>query len=73
MILGSLMKNPSAFGGPDCTPGYYNNEGVRAGLNAARGAAFGGGTLEFIEVLQDWRKGDDFAGLEVTPRADSHA
>jgi len=66
MILESLMKNPSAFGGPECTPGYYNNEGVRGGPSLARSAGYGGGTLEFIEILQNWRKADEFAGLEVT-------
>jgi cyclohexanone monooxygenase len=65
VILGNLTKNAS-FGGPDCTPGYYNNEGVRPPPSAIRSAGFGGGTLEFIEVLRNWRRGNDLAGLEVT-------
>ncbi|QRO01962.1 NAD(P)/FAD-dependent oxidoreductase [Archangium violaceum] len=65
VILSNLTKNAS-FGGPDCTPGYYNNEGVRPPPSAIRSAGFGGGTLEFIEVLRNWRKGNDLAGLEVT-------
>ncbi|QRK11903.1 NAD(P)/FAD-dependent oxidoreductase [Archangium violaceum] len=65
VILGNLSKN-ATFGGVECTPGYFNNEGVRGGPNDIRYASFGGGTLEFIELLRNWRKGDDLAGLEVT-------
>ncbi|ATB37922.1 monooxygenase [Cystobacter fuscus] len=65
VILGSLRQQGVSFGGPECTPGYYNNEGVQAGPNAIRNAGFGGGTLAFIDILRDWRKGDDLAGLEV--------
>ncbi|MDC0743868.1 flavin-containing monooxygenase [Polyangium mundeleinium] len=65
VIMGSLMTNPIAFGGPECTPGYYNNEGILA-LSLARFAAYNGGTLEFFEILNNWRKADDLAGLEVT-------
>jgi len=66
VILGSLRQQGVSFGGPECTPGYYNNEGVQAGPNAIRNAGFGGGTLAFIDILRDWRKGDDLSGLEVT-------
>jgi cation diffusion facilitator CzcD-associated flavoprotein CzcO len=66
VILGSLMKSGIRFGGPECTPGYYNNEGVLSGPNLARFAAYAGGTLEFFEILRSWRKKDDLAGLEVT-------
>ncbi|MBM7116440.1 flavin-containing monooxygenase [Archangium primigenium] len=66
VILAQLMKTPMAFGGPDCTPGYYNNEGVAPGPNAMRYAGFAGGTLEFVEMLDLWRKQGDLAGLELT-------
>lgn len=68
MILSNLTKG-AVFGGPECTPGYYNNEGVSAGPSAIRSAGFGGGTLGFIEILQNWRKNDDLAGLEVTGKS----
>jgi cyclohexanone monooxygenase len=67
-ILGSLMKGGLAFGGPECTPGYYNNEGVQGDMRLARGAPYAEGPLEFFEIIRDWRKADDFAGLEVTHR-----
>ncbi len=65
VILGNLA-NGVPFGGPECTPGYYNNEGVMAAPSAIRSAPFAGGTLEFFEILRNWREGDDLAGLEVT-------
>ncbi|QRN93510.1 NAD(P)/FAD-dependent oxidoreductase [Archangium violaceum] len=65
VILGHFSKM-AAVGGVECTPGYFNNEGVLPPPSAMRNAPFGGGTLEFIEVLRNWRKGDDLAGLEVT-------
>ncbi|OJH40520.1 monooxygenase [Cystobacter ferrugineus] len=66
VILGSLQKGGVSFGGSECTPGYYNNEGAKADPNDVRNAPYGGGTLGFIDILRDWRKGDDLAGLEVT-------
>ncbi|MDI1446048.1 NAD(P)/FAD-dependent oxidoreductase [Polyangium sp. 6x1] len=65
VILGSLMNSTIRFGGPECTPGYYNNEGVLS-FSMARFAAYAGGTLDFFEILNNWRKADDLAGLEVT-------
>ncbi|MDI1477686.1 NAD(P)/FAD-dependent oxidoreductase [Polyangium sp. y55x31] len=64
-IVGSLMKSSIHFGGPECTPGYYNNEG-HLSPNLVRFAAYAGGPLEFFEILHNWRKADDLAGLEVT-------
>ncbi|WP_395851660.1 flavin-containing monooxygenase [Cystobacter fuscus] len=65
VILGSLMKQAS-FGGVECTPGYFNNEGARPPPSAMRSAPFSGGTIEFIELLRNWREGDELAGLELT-------
>ena len=36
----------------ECTPGYLNNEGSGGGL---RGVVYGGGSLEYMEILQKWR------------------
>ncbi|ATB28474.1 flavin-containing monooxygenase [Melittangium boletus] len=65
VILGRL-KTSASFGGPECTPGYYNNEGVKAGAHMVKSASFGGDTLAFIDVLRAWRQGDELAGLELT-------
>ncbi|QRN93536.1 NAD(P)/FAD-dependent oxidoreductase [Archangium violaceum] len=63
------LQKGATFGGVDCTPGYLNNEGVRPPPSAIRFAPFGGDTLEFIDVLRSWRKGDELAGLELTTGA----
>ncbi|RKG93316.1 NAD(P)/FAD-dependent oxidoreductase [Corallococcus terminator] len=65
VILGRL-KTSATFGGADCTPGYYNNEGMKAGPEMMKFATFGGDTLAFIDVLREWRKGEEFVGLELT-------
>ena len=47
----------------NCTPGYYNNEGKTGEISAQNGF-YGGGSLEFIKILEDWRKADSLQGLE---------
>jgi cation diffusion facilitator CzcD-associated flavoprotein CzcO len=64
-ILGSLQKM-AAFGGAECTPGYFNNEGAQPHPSMIRSAGYGGGTLEFIDILRNWRQGEDLPGLELT-------
>ncbi|KAF2727997.1 FAD/NAD(P)-binding domain-containing protein [Polyplosphaeria fusca] len=49
----------------ECTPGYYNNEGV-AERRAARNATFGEGSPAFIKIIEEWRKEGKMQGLEVT-------
>jgi cyclohexanone monooxygenase len=48
----------------ECTPGYYNNEG-KPSEAAIRNGPFGGGSIAFIKILEDWRAGGDLAGLEL--------
>ncbi|MBU1374489.1 MAG: NAD(P)/FAD-dependent oxidoreductase [Alphaproteobacteria bacterium] len=48
----------------ECTPGYYNNEGMPNDL-AVRNNFYGGGSLAFIKLLNDWRAAGDMAGLEL--------
>ena len=38
----------------NCTPGYYNNEGKTSELSAQNGF-YGGGSIEFFEILEGWR------------------
>ncbi|MGH9083858.1 MAG: monooxygenase, partial [Acidimicrobiales bacterium] len=48
-----------------CTPGYYNNEGKpaeRGGWNSF----YGGGSVAFIKLLEDWRAEGSLPGLELT-------
>ncbi|KAK3066605.1 hypothetical protein LTS18_001609, partial [Coniosporium uncinatum] len=48
----------------ECTPGYYNNEGTPS-QTAGRNASYGGGSPQFLKILEDWRAKDDFEGLDV--------
>jgi cyclohexanone monooxygenase len=46
-----------------CTPGYYNNEG-KVGEVAAQNGFYGGGSVEFFQILEAWRKADALEGME---------
>jgi len=48
----------------NCTPGYYNNEG-KAGERSAQDGFYGGGSIEFIRILEDWRAQGSLPGMEV--------
>ena len=55
----------AVLGGPDCTPGYYNNEGHRNPL-AAQASPYGGGPVKFFQILSDWREEGSMDGLELS-------
>jgi cyclohexanone monooxygenase len=61
----TILANGSGvtIGGPGCTPGYYNNEG-RPSPGARQGAPYGGGSIKFFRILEDWRAEGTFDGLE---------
>jgi len=48
----------------DCTPGFFNNEGVPSPA-IRRDGAFGGGVLELVRILEEWRARDDLQGLQL--------
>jgi cyclohexanone monooxygenase len=48
----------------NCTPGYYNNEG-KPGERSAQDGFYGGGSPEFIRILEAWRAEGKLAGLVV--------
>jgi cation diffusion facilitator CzcD-associated flavoprotein CzcO len=54
----------SAFD-PDCTPGYFNNEGEGGDKTTARNAPFMGSALDYFHVLAEWRERGDLAGLQL--------
>ena len=45
-----------------CTPGYYNNEGQISEQSNQNGF-YGGGPVEFIEILEKWRADGRFEGM----------
>ena len=50
-----------------CTPGYYNNEG-KGGVNGNNFLTnqYGGGPVQFFQILKDWRDDGNFEGLEIS-------
>jgi cation diffusion facilitator CzcD-associated flavoprotein CzcO len=57
------------FGNPDCTPGYYNNEGQPLNPRSRFGmAGYPLGPIAFWEYIDDWRSSGDFEGLEFRKR-----
>ncbi|MFT4865320.1 MAG: cation diffusion facilitator CzcD-associated flavoprotein CzcO [Ilumatobacter sp.] len=52
-------------GNPDCTPGYYNNEGQEAGPgDMVNRLGFPEGPTAYFEYIADWRSSGEFAGLD---------
>ena len=49
----------------ECTPGYYNNEGQPGIADGFLSGQYGGGPIEFFQILADWREEGNMAGLEV--------
>jgi len=48
----------------ECTPGYYNNEGVPS-LRLSRNSFYGGGPLKFLQIMEEWRLKGGLAGLKI--------
>jgi cyclohexanone monooxygenase len=50
---------------PDCTPGYYNNEGRPTGRREKLNlVGYPGGAVAFFEFIEGWRTSGKFEGLE---------
>jgi cation diffusion facilitator CzcD-associated flavoprotein CzcO len=52
------------IGSPDCTPGYYNNEGQTPGPGARLAVGHPGGAMAYFKYIEGWRNSGDFEGLE---------
>ncbi len=60
----------SFLGNPDCTPGYYNNEGKPLGRRERLNASgYPQGPVAFFQYIDAWRKSGDFTGLEFRAAA----
>lgn len=64
--VGQFENNPlSMIGGPECTPGYYNNEGKPTGRKERLNAAgYPSGPVAYFKYLKDWIASGEFKGLE---------
>jgi len=58
------LSNRSASFAENCTPGYYNNEGM-PGEKSRQNGFFMGGPKEFGDILEAWRAEGGLVGLEV--------
>jgi cyclohexanone monooxygenase len=58
-----LLSGPgTVIGGPDCTPGYYNNEGQDSGAFLGRGYPYG--PSAYFAYIDEWRTSGTFDGLD---------
>ncbi len=62
--VGLLETGPgTVIGGPDCTPGYYNNEG-HASAGQFLGRGYPHGPNAYFAYIDQWRTTGTFEGLE---------
>ena len=54
------------IGSPDCTPGYYNNEGHDPGPAAKLNVGYPAGASAYFKYLDGWRNTGRFEGLAFT-------
>lgn len=60
-----LLAGPARMlGSPDCTPGYYNNEGQDAGPSSNFFVGYPEGATAFFRYIDQWRSSGQFQGLE---------
>ncbi len=71
--VGLLESSPQGFlGNPECTPGYYNNEGGEIGRRERLNVSgYPLGPVAFFQFIDEWRKAATFDGL--TFRAEPEA
>ena len=59
-----LLSGPGRMiGSPDCTPGYYNNEGQDPGPAARLNVGHPAGASAYFRYLEGWRSSGRFEGL----------
>ena len=62
--LDLLLSGPGMmFGNPDCTPGYYNNEGQPNEQTAQFLRGYPAGAMAFFQYIDQWRSSGAFDGL----------
>ncbi len=60
-----LLTGPGRMiGSPDCTPGYYNNEGREPGPAARLNVGYPAGAMAYFKYIDAWRNTGEFEGLQ---------
>jgi cation diffusion facilitator CzcD-associated flavoprotein CzcO len=60
------------LGNPDCTPGYYNNEGKPIGRREhLNGSGYPEGPVAYFQYIDAWRDSGQFEGLEFRASPES--
>ncbi len=52
------------IGSPDCTPGYYNNEGQPPAPSARLNLGYPAGATAYFKYIRAWRNSGEFDGME---------
>ncbi|MBI1252669.1 MAG: NAD(P)-binding protein [Alphaproteobacteria bacterium] len=58
-----LTTGPSLIASPDCTPGFWNNEGQGWSKEFRQSQGHPGGPKAFFDHMNEWRADGDFKGL----------
>lgn len=61
-----LLERGRRNGSPDCTPGYYNNEGEQPGPRQRLNVGYPDGAGAFFALMDRWRATGAFEGLDFT-------
>ena len=61
-----LLKTSAGrmIGSPDCTPGYYNNEGQGMPEAAKLNVGYPAGATAYFKYIREWREQGDFEGMQ---------
>ncbi|NWH07466.1 MAG: NAD(P)/FAD-dependent oxidoreductase [Alphaproteobacteria bacterium] len=63
-----LTTGPSLIASPDCTPGFWNNEGQGWDKKFRQTQGHPGGPKAFFDHMNRWRAAGDFKGLHFAKR-----
>ena len=65
-----LLSGPGrgVIGSPDCTPGYYNNEGQPPGPASNFFVGYPYGPTAYFAYIDQWRSSGEFEGLALRRR-----
>lgn len=61
-----ILSGQSLLQGPDCTPGYYNNEGHPEDPRIRFFIGYPLGPSAYFAYIEDWRSNGRFEGLEFS-------